>query len=304
MSRILNFGSLNLDYVYSVDHFVRPGETLNADSQTVNAGGKGLNQSCALARAGASVFHAGCIGHGGESLIGVLKADGVNTDFVLKVDAFQGNAIIQVDKSGENSILLFGGSNQCIMEQQILDTLSSFGKGDYLLVQNEVNHLSLIVSKAYEQGMTIILNPSPFDDRLNDVDLGKVSWLLLNEVEAEQLSGSREPNTAWQHIHQKYPNLSAVITLGKQGSFAFRVENSAVETASQRAVTVEALDTTAAGDTYTGYFVTALMEGKPLQDCMRLASMASAIGVTRAGAAPSIPYRDEVEKELLREEQR
>ena len=298
MRRILNFGSLNLDYVYLVDHFVRPGETLSAESQTLNAGGKGLNQSCALARAGASVFHAGCIGHGGESLIEVLQADGVNTDFVLKVDEFQGNAIIQVDRTGENCILLFGGSNQCFTEQQIMDTLSEFGAGDYLLLQNEINNLPLIVDSAFERGMTIVMNPSPFNEKMDEVDFGKISWLLVNEVEMEQISGSGDPENAWRQIHRKYEKLSLLVTLGRKGSIAFQPCNEGFNTVTQEAYHVQAVDTTAAGDTYTGFFIAALMEGRPVNECMRLASMASAISVGRPGAALSIPYRDEVETEL------
>lgn len=300
--RVLNFGSLNLDYVYQVDHFVKPGETISAKSQSVNAGGKGLNQSCALARAGAAVFHAGCVGRGGEMLVDLLRDDGVDTSFIMPVDVFQGNAIIQVDSTGENCILLFGGSNQCITEEQIEETLSGFGRDDVLLLQNEINNLHLIVNKAYERGMTIVLNPSPFDDRLLDVDFEKLSWLLVNEVEMEQVSGTDQPDDAWAQLHEKYPNLSILITLGKQGSIAFRSENGQLETAEQQAFPVKAHDTTAAGDTYTGYFVAALMEQKPLSECMKLATAASSISVTRPGAAPSIPRREEVEQFLKKSE--
>ena len=301
--RVLNFGSLNLDYVYQVDHFVKPGETISAKSQSVNAGGKGLNQSCALARAGASVFHAGCFGKGGELLVNLLRDDGVDTSFILPANVFQGNAVIQVDPTGENCILLYGGSNQCITEEQIGETLIGFGRNDVLLLQNEINNLPRIVDKAYDRGMTIVLNPSPYDDGLLDVDFGKLSWLLVNEVEMEQISGTDQPETAWKRIRESYPNLSLLITLGKQGSIAFRAENGQLEIAEQRAFPVKALDTTAAGDTYTGYFVATLMEQKPLVECMKLATAASAISVTRPGAAPSIPGREEVER-FLKESER
>ena len=300
--RVLNFGSLNLDYVYQVDHFVKPGETISAKSQSVNAGGKGLNQSCALARAGVSVFHAGCFGSGGELLADLLRNDGVDTSFILPASVLQGNAVIQVDPTGENCILLYGGSNQCITEEQIEETLAEFGSNDVLLLQNEINKLPRIVDKAYERGMTIVLNPSPYDDRLHAVDFGKLSWLLVNEVEMEQISGTDQPETAWKRIRERYPNLSLLITLGKQGSIAFQAENGQLEIAEQRAFPVKALDTTAAGDTYTGYFVAALMEQKPLVERMKLATAASAISVTRPGAAPSIPGRQEVEQFLKESE--
>ena len=193
--KVLNFGSLNLDYVYQVDHFVQPGETLSALAQTVNPGGKGLNQSIALARAGAEVYHAGCLAAGGESLGRLLRESGVDTSFLFPTEELQGNAVIQVAPSGENCILLFGGSNQCISPEQVDRTLASFSAGDYLVLQNEVNNLPLIVDRAYERGMKIVLNPSPFNDRLSAVDFGKLSWLFVNEVEAFQISGSRRIST-------------------------------------------------------------------------------------------------------------
>ena len=292
--KILNFGSLNLDYVYQVEHFVQPGETLSAVSQTVNPGGKGLNQSIALAKAGAETYHAGCLGVGGEGLKALLLENGVNTDYLYPVDALQGNAVIQVDDSGQNCILLFGGSNQCVTEEQVEETLKAFGAGDWLLLQNEINNLPLIVNRAYERGMKIALNPSPFNEKLNAVDFSKLSWLLVNEVEAEQFSGSRDPEEVWHTLHEKYPKLNLLVTLGSEGSMAF----TEAESVKQTAMKVKAVDTTAAGDTFTGFFIAGLTEGKPLRECMRRATAASAIAVTRAGAAPSIPTREEVERSM------
>lgn len=293
--KVLNFGSLNLDYVYQVPHFVQPGETLSAAEQAVNAGGKGLNQSIALARAGAAVYHAGCIGSAGLSLKKLLEENDVSTEFLKETEALQGNAVIQVTPSGENSILLFGGSNQAVTKAQVDETLAAFGSEDALILQNEINEIPYIVEKAYERGMTIVLNPSPFNEKLDDVDMEKISWFLVNEIEAEQISGEADPEKAWAVIHEKYPKTSAVITLGKSGSMAFKVkENGAVEKAAVEAFTVKAVDTTAAGDTYTGYFIQALISGKALEESMRIASMASAISVTRKGAAPSVPMREEV----------
>lgn len=292
--KVLNFGSLNLDYVYQVEHFVQPGETLSAVSQTVNPGGKGLNQSVALAKAGAEVYHAGCLGLGGEMLGELLQESGVDTRFLQFCDTIQGNAVIQVDRSGQNCILLFGGSNQRVSEEQIEKTLVFFDTGDWLVLQNEINNLPLIVEKAYSRGTRIALNPSPYNEKLSAVDFGKLEWLLVNEVELEQLSGSKQPEEAWNKIHEKYPRLNLLVTLGGDGSVAF----TETETVQQAAFQAKAVDTTAAGDTYTGYFIAGLMEGCGVQESMRRASMASSIGVTRAGAAPSIPTVEEVEQAL------
>ena len=292
--KILNFGSLNLDYVYAVDHFVGPGETLSARSRTVKPGGKGLNQSIALARAGADVYHAGCLGTGGEPLRALLEKERVDTSLLRPVEEMQGHTVIQVDPEGENCILLYGGSNQCVTEEQISRTISSFGRGDWLILQNEINLPGMIVEKAYAKGMQIILNPSPFDDRLQTVDFAKLTWILINEVEAEQMTGTQDPEKAWAELHRRYPGMSAVITLGRRGSVAFAQRPDKTEIIRQDAVKVRAVDTTAAGDTFSGYFIAGLTAGKPLRACMEQAAAAAAISVTRPGAAESIPGKEEL----------
>ena len=288
--RILNFGSMNLDYVYQVEHFVQPGETLLAHAQAVNPGGKGLNQSIALARAGAKTCHAGCVGVGGEMLIALLQENGVDVSCIEAVQELQGNAVIQVDRTGENCILLFGGSNQCVRPEQIEKTLARFDKGDYLLLQNEINNLPMIVSCAGKRKMKIVLNPSPFNEQLEQVDFSKLEWLIVNEVEMEQLSGFSSPEKSWEKLHRQYPDLSLLVTLGEEGSIAFTKR----ETVRQEAVKVKAVDTTAAGDTYTGYFLAGIMEGMSLQQSMERANVAAAAAVTRAGAAESIPRKEQL----------
>lgn len=295
--KILNFGSLNLDYVYQVERFVQPGETLSALSQCVNCGGKGLNQSIALAKAGANVYHAGCIGVGGERLKRELSESGVDVSCLCAVDEIQGNAVIQVDRKGENCILLFGGSNRAITSEMVRRVMAGFEPGDYLVLQNEVSCLSQMVAEARSRGMRVVLNPSPFEDSLRNLDFNAINWLLVNEVEAEQISGHGNPDAAWQQLHERYPALSMVVTLGREGAVCYtpdcRVE--------QKAYPAAAVDTTAAGDTFTGYFLTALTESMDLEECMRRASMAASISVSRSGAAVSIPGRQEVEEALEQE---
>lgn len=292
--RVLNFGSLNLDYVYTVDHFVMPGETISSTSRTIKHGGKGLNQSVALARAGADVAHAGCIGEGGESLKKMLEKEGVDVSALIRTEEMQGHTVIQVNPDGENCIILYGGSNQRITEEQIGRTLEEYSAGDWLVLQNEINLLPEIVEAAFRRGMRIVLNPSPYNEKLEKVDFHKLSWLLVNEIEAEQITGSDDPDKAWQILHERYPGLSVLITLGKRGSVAYAITENGTEKVSQEAMKVKAVDTTAAGDTFTGYFVAGLMKGEPLKACMEEATKASAISVTRPGAADSIPTRGEM----------
>lgn len=291
---ILNFGSANLDYVYRVPHFAAPGETLAAKSMTVNPGGKGLNQSIALARAGASVYHAGCIGKGGDELAALLKENGVDIRYLRHIETFQGNAVISVNDAGENCILLFGGSNQTVTCQQIDETLSNFSAGDYLVLQNEISGLSYLIQQAAAKGLSIVLNPSPFDDSLRDLDYNAISWLFVNEIEAQQITGETQPEKVWSYLHAKYPSLCVVLTLGGDGAICFTPQ----DCVRQPAFPVSISDTTAAGDTFTGFFLAALTAGKPIPECMKRAAMAAAISVSRPGASCSIPDAAEVDQAL------
>lgn len=294
MRKVLNFGSLNLDYVYQVPHFVQPGETLHAAQQQVHCGGKGLNQSIALSRAGAEVYHAGCVGEGGERLVQELRKNGVDTKHIAKVPAPQGNAVIQVDANAENCILLFGGSNRMITSRQIETVLADFAAGDWLVLQNEINGMEEILEKAFAKGMQIALNPSPFDADAQRLDYKKVTWLLVNRIEAEQITGQTQPQQVWETLHAAYPNLNLVLTQGSKGADCFTAQSHT----HRDAFRVEAVDTTAAGDTFTGYFLDSLLRGQDPAQCLERASCASAIAVTRSGAADSIPAAEEVERWL------
>ncbi|MCI7093143.1 MAG: PfkB family carbohydrate kinase, partial [Lachnospiraceae bacterium] len=177
--KILCFGSLNIDHVYSVDHFVAKGETLSSQKLETFTGGKGLNQSVALARAGAETYHAGAIGPDGSFLLDMMKEAGVHTDYVTMIpDAHTGHAIIQRDKEGDNCILLYGGTNQLITKEQADSVLNHFSAGDYLVLQNEINQLPYIVEKAHALGMTIVLNPSPMNEKVLQLPLDDLRRLL------------------------------------------------------------------------------------------------------------------------------
>lgn len=288
--KILNLGSLNLDCVYKVDHMVQPGETMAAAERNVFCGGKGLNQSIALAKAGAKVYHAGLIGKEGEMLRQAMADAGVDCKFTRTVDVPTGHAVIQVDQNGQNCILLFGGANRSLTSEFINEVLDDFEDGDMLLLQNEINRLAEIVEKAYARGMKIVLNPSPFDDGLKTVDFNKISLLLLNEVEGWQLTGETAPKDVLSALKRQFPQTEVVLTLGADGAWYQQGEILIY----QAAYPVDAVDTTAAGDTFTGYFLAGRAEGLDNEDCLRLAAKASSIAVTRPGAAPSIPLREEV----------
>ena len=288
--KVLNYGSLNIDYVYSVDHIAQIGETILSDSLKTFCGGKGLNQSIALAKAGVAVNHAGLIGEDGDILLDICKEYGVDTTYIKKVPAQGGHTIIQVDKEGRNNIILYGGTNQMQSREYIDKVLSDFTAGDYLLLQNEINQLDYIIDKAYEKEMRIVLNPSPFDDKLDKCDFSKIYLFLLNEVEVAQFNGESQPDSMIQMFREKLPDSKAVLTLGSEGAVYF---DSKVEIR-QPIFKTEVIDTTAAGDTFTGFFLAGLLKGFDISETLKIASKAASIAVSRAGAVNSIPMLNEV----------
>ena len=292
--KALCFGSLNIDFTYRVDHFVARGETLLSENLQVFSGGKGLNQSVALSRAGLATYHAGAVGEDGRFLLQQLRDAQVDTSCVdVRGDVRTGHAIIQNSPDGDNCILLYGGANQAITRAQIDAVLAQFDAGDLLVLQNEINELAYLMEQAHGRGLRIALNPSPMNEGIAALPLQKVDWLLLNEVEAAQILGTcvTDGAAAARALREKLPHTAIVLTMGKNGSYY----DDGAQQVYQSAFPVCAVDTTAAGDTYTGYFLAGVAEGLAVQAAMALAAKAAAISVTRPGAAPSIPKREEVE---------
>ena len=288
--KVLDFGSLNYDYVYQVDHILVGGETSAALSMETHIGGKGLNQAIALKKAGVNVFKAGSLGTDGVSIRELCRKEGVNTDYLASVDGKSGHTIIQVDKDAQNCIMLYGGSNRKQEKPQIDQTLEDFGIGDILLLQNEINHLNYIIDKASEIGMTIVLNPSPFDDNLKTCDMGKVDYFIMNEIEGSLLTGKERYRDILSAMRLMFPKARTVLTVGKEGAY-YQDENVQVF---QEAFPVKAVDTTAAGDTFTGYFIAGLVNGTDINRNLRMCARASSIAVTKKGATDSIPEYEDV----------
>lgn len=292
--KILVFGSCNVDYVYSVPHAARPGESLLAKKLELFPGGKGLNQAVAVAKAGARggapVYFAGCIGAEDTMLRPMLTEAGVDLTYLKTVEERTGQAIIQVDEKGQNSIVAYKGANGMVTKEQIDETLAGFEAGDILLFQNETNNIDYLLETAARQGMFTILNPSPFEDVLRELDLNKLSCIVLNETEAMQWGDFSDPEEFLVWAEQEHPDLEVVLTLGSQGSIRLK-DGKRIR---QQAYSVKAVDTTGAGDTFTGYLVDGLSRGMGMSEILDRASAASAIAVSRKGAAPSIPAEGEV----------
>jgi len=255
-------------------------------------GGKGLNQSIALSRAGATVFHAGNIGKDGQWLIKLLEENRADCVYTRVANVNTGSAFIQVAANGQNSIVLNGGANRCNTKESIDEVLDNFSEGDFLLLQNEINLIDYIIDRAYEKKMFIVFNPSPMNENVEKCALWKISLFILNETEGKQITGQDEQALVLIEMNRLFPKARIVLTLGEEGA----MYKDGDQILQHPACNVQVVDTTGAGDTFTGFFISAMMQEYSIDECLRIASQAAALSVTRPGAAASIPYMEEVKK--------
>ncbi len=289
--KICVFGSLNIDQTYYVDHINLPKETASCNSLKISCGGKGMNQAIAIRKANFPVYMAGCIGTNADLLLESLKDNDVNIQFLKKVNCPNGHAIIQVDNNGQNSILVYPGSNEQITDSQIEETINSLDKGDLLVLQNEISKLDKIIELAYQKNIKIAFNPSPIKENLKDLPLNKVDFFFINEVEGKALCGNDDPQKILTSMKKLYPHATIVLTLGENGSVA----SYGNEQFEQKAFTVDhVVDTVGAGDTFMGYYLATYAKGSSISDCLKTATAASALSIQKEGASSSVPSYDEV----------
>ena len=289
-ARILNYGSINIDHVYRVDHLVQPGETISSERYRRFAGGKGSNQSIAIARAGAEVYHAGRIGADGLWLKELLEDNGVDTSYIEVADGPSGHAMIQVDDDGENAIVLYGGANHSISWEDAREVLDDFGAGDYLLLQNEISAVPEIIAGGAERGLKVVFNPAPMHNGVLDYPLSEVDCFIFNQVEGGELTGRRGRDDILEAMMDRFPGACVVLTQKDEGVIYADAERRLTVPAT----TVKAVDTTAAGDTLIGYLLAGVVAGHEMEAALETANRAAAICVTRPGAADSIPWKDEL----------
>lgn len=288
--KLLCIGSFNQDIVYKVEHIAAAGETIAAQSRDIYWGGKGLNQAIALARSFSQVYMAGMVNEQESEIHTFLRENNVHDEYVFYSEQPTGHAVIYVDQSGQNSITVFGGANQALTEKMIEEILSHFSEGDLVLIQNETNQLETILHGAHARKMKVALNPSPFHSSLLELSLELVDYFLINEIEGFQLTGEREPKAIVEVALKRFPNAQIVLTLGDKGALYANKE----QLLYHGTYDVSVVDTTAAGDTFTGYFLSGIARGLTVAQALEQASKASSIAVSRKGATSSIPTLEEV----------
>ena len=281
---VYNLGSINIDQVYTVPHFPQAGETLATLSYMRALGGKGANQSIALAQAGAQVTHIGAIHPADNWLITEMQSYGVDCSAVQHSEAATGHAIVAVNTAGENQILLHAGANAAIDIPAAITLLDQASHEDWALLQNETNGAADFVAAAKAKGVKIAYSAAPFDANVALALLPDLDLLVVNEGEAAALAAAT--NTAPDQLG--VPHL--VITKGAEGATYY--DGTCVLT--QQAFPVEAIDTTGAGDCFYGYFLAALIAHEPIERALQQATAASALQVTKAGAAEAIPSKADV----------
>lgn len=283
---IFNLGSVNIDRFYALPHLPQPGETLSASDYTFGLGGKGMNQSVAAARAGAQVHHIGAIGQSDNWVRSRIESYGVDCTYLRALDCNTGHAIIYVDAQGENTIVLDAGANTQQDSDSIAKAIDLAKTDDTLLLQNETNLQPHAAKLALAKGMRVIYSAAPFSIDAVKQMLPYVSILVMNAVEAEQLCS--EMGVTLDTI----PVPQVLVTLGSKG--AMWRSNKTGEVIEVTSPKVTAVDTTAAGDTFAGYFASGLDLGLTIKNALEWGTQAAALKVTRHGTADAIPTAAEV----------
>ena len=294
MARIITLGSLNLDFTYQLPKPLEVGETLSSLSYRCGAGGKGANQSIAAARAGAEVYHAGRIGHDGALLRRTLADSGVKLDFLEEVETPTGHAVVLINDAGDNSIVLYGGANRTI-DDAFIDRVTSAAKpGDILLLQNEITNIDHAMEAGKKAGMRVAFNFAPFDPKLApELPLSLCDYLFLNRIEAGGIAGKSDVEEILETLARRYPETELVLTLGPEGAVALTPAGQRFHADSPR---VKVVETTAAGDTFIGYYLAGILDGLKPGKALERACRAAALCCSRAGAAESIPTRAELDR--------
>jgi ribokinase len=293
MRKLVNLGSLCIDSVYSVPNLAHAGETVASLGCNTFPGGKGLNQSIAAAYAGCEVVHIGAVGDDGDLLLDVLRDANVDIADIVRLPGQSGHAVIQVDASGQNAIVISGGTNRSLDRAVFDRAFERLEADDWLLLQNEINDVDAAIREANAAGRRVALNLAPVDERIGVYPLDLLDLLIVNELEAMAAAGTADLDAAFVALEEKLPNTSVVLTEGARGlRYIDRTTRSKGTLGSFK---VEPVDETGAGDCFVGYLMAGLVKGAELPLVLNEASAAGALACTANGAATAIPARDAVE---------
>jgi ribokinase len=288
---VFNLGSINADLFYQVPHLLAPGETLASTQHSRGLGGKGANMSVAIARSAARAVHIGAVGADGRWAVERLLEYGVDTRNIVELDVPTGHAVIMVDDQGENAILLFPGANRALTETHIASALMAATEADTFVFQNETSAQIESATLASAKGMRVVYAAAPFDAQAVEAVLPMLDILVMNAVEAQQLTDALGMTLA------ALPVRDVIVTLGGEGC---RWINTDAGTDQMfPAIPVTPVDTTGAGDTFTGFLVAGLDRGLPMEQAISLGQQAGAIMVTRHGTADLIPDLKDIEDARL-----
>jgi ribokinase len=291
--KILVFGSYNIDKVYSMPRLPERGETLYCGGFEIHVGGKGLNQALAFSKAGADVTVGGKVGEDGRYLTDYLEENGIGTSDIDFSGKYTGHTIIETDPEGQNQMILFGGANREITEEYCDSLLAKYADADLLLTQYETSCVEYMLEKAHSLGIKTALNPSPYVDEIKNLNFAHADILILNEYEGKSITGEADAESIAKALHALGSG-EIILTLGADGAVYYNGS----DYVSAPAFRVNAVDTTGAGDTFTGYCLYELLSGSAPYEAMLTGCAASAIEVTKPGAAETIPNREEVMKFL------
>lgn len=298
MNKIVVIGSSNTDMVVRSEHLPRPGESVLGGDFMMAGGGKGANQAIAVAQMGHNVIFSAAVGRDmfGDAAVAGYQRFGVDTSYIVRKDSPSGIALIMVDGAGQNSISVALGANNCLTAEDVMPALESVSAGDIVLLQLEIpmSTVDACVAVAAAKGAKVVLNPAPAAV-VSEQTLSKLYLITPNQTEAQTLTGIEVVDEASATAAAKALTAKGVervvITMGSQGSLLYEDGVREIIPAHK----VSAVDTTAAGDVYNGALCAAIAEGMSLGDALRFATKAAAISVTRAGAQPSVPSREEVD---------
>lgn len=287
--KILVFGSYNIDKVYTMPRLPKTGEDIYCTKYEIHVGGKGLNQALALAKAGADVSVAGKVGADGNYLTDYLKDNGIDVSDIDFSGDYTGHTIIQVDPEGQNQMILFGGANQQVTEEYCDKILEKHRDTELILMQYETSCVEYMLKKAHSMGIKTAINPSPYVDKVKELPFECIDSIIVNEYEGCSITGMENPEDALKALYEKIKG-QVILTLGGDGALYY----DGSEIIKVPAFNVNAVDTTGAGDTFTGYCYYSLVSGESPENALKTGCAASAIEVTKPGAAETIPDRNEV----------